>query len=456
MEDKKELPYDVELEQALIGSYLVDNYHLDKISSQLTSPHFYDPVHAMLYTMSMKMWGEGKNVSPLTLAHEVGPHENFESIGGKEYLVSLAKAAPISPNIKDYTRILINLSVRRELVQIGEDIVRMSYVNTDVDHTQIIEEAEKLLYNVSDNTRYSNDNNSFSSALGKAVKQTEKAFNGTSTSIKTGLDDLDKLLGGLHHSDLIIVAGRPGMGKTALATNFAFHAVHANNTPTLFFSLEMSSEQLANRILSEQTAIDSYKLRSGKLSDYEWDSYVRKSQELDKLPLFIDDTGGISIAQISARARRFKREHKIGLIVVDYIQLISSAKYSGNRVQEISEVTRGLKTIAKELNVPVIALSQLSRSVESRDDKRPILSDLRESGSIEQDADVVMFVYREAYYLKSREPAPGSNEHIKWIEKLDRVNNMAEILVEKHRHGPTNKVEVSFDERFTKFSNLSG
>lgn len=452
----RELPYNVELEQALIGAYLVDNYHLDKISNKLNSTHFYDSCHALLYSMTMKMWGEGKNVTPLTLAHEIGPDENFDSLGGEKYLISLARAAPALPNVSDYIRILIDLATRRELILIAGNIVDMAHLDTDIDHTKIIEEAEKSLYSISERTRFNQDDVSFSSAIAKALARTEKALNGTDNTVQTGLKDLDNLLGGLHHSDLVIVAGRPGMGKTALATNFAFHASSKNNIPVMLFSLEMSNEQLANRIISEQSQIDSYKIRSGKLSDYEFDNYVRTSQTLNSTKLFIDDTAGISIAQIAARARKAKREHNIGLIVVDYIQLISGSRRFENRVQELSEITKGLKNIAKELDIPVVALSQLSRSVESREDKRPILSDLRESGSIEQDADVVMFVYREAYYLKSREPQPGTNEHIKWMDRLDQIHNVAEIMVEKHRHGPTNKVEVNFDDRFTKFSDLVG
>jgi replicative DNA helicase len=274
------------------------------------------------------------------------------------------------------------------------------------------------------------------------------------------------LLGGLQPSDLLIVAGRPGMGKSSLAANMAFNAARLyqqdieagaevpRGAPVVFFSLEMAAQQISGRILSEQTEIEMWKIRNGKFTDAEWDKFVLTMQELSTLPLYIDDTGGISIAQIAARCRRLKREKNIGCIMIDYLQLIEPSRRAENRVQEITEVTKGLKTLAKELNVPVVALSQLSRSVDARDDKRPVLSDLRESGSIEQDADVVMFVFREEYYLKSREPEPGTTEHAKWIEKCERVHRRAEVLVEKHRHGATNKIELFFDDRFTRFSNL--
>ncbi len=285
--------------------------------------------------------------------------------------------------------------------------------------------------------------------------------------MSTGFADLDSLLGGLQASDLLILAGRPGMGKTALATNIAFNAARfyaqdmADNVevtrgaPILFFSLEMAAQQLSARILSEQTEIEMSKIRSGRFSDSEWQTFVHRMQDLSTLPLYIDDTGGISIAQIAARARRFRREKKIGVIVIDYLQLIEPSRRAENRVQEITEVTKGLKALAKELNVPVLALSQLSRSVDSRDDKRPVLSDLRESGSIEQDADVVMFVYREAYYLKSRKPAEDDPEFVKWSEKMERVNHLADVLVEKHRHGATTRIELFFDDRFTRFKDLA-
>ena len=298
------------------------------------------------------------------------------------------------------------------------------------------------------------------------ARKRRQARGGRISGVTSGFTDIDQLLGGLQPSDLLILAGRPGMGKTALGTNMAFHAARAymqdmeagaevpRGAPVLFFSLEMAAQQLSARILSEQTEIEMWKIRNGRFAESEWEKFVLTMQELSTLPLYIDDTGGISIAQIAARARRMKREKNIGLIIIDYLQLVEPSRRQENRVQEITEVTKGLKTLAKELNVPVLALSQLSRGVDSRDDKRPVLSDLRESGSIEQDADVVMFVYREEYYLKSREPDPSSADHAKWLEKCERAHRRAEVLVEKHRHGATNKIDLYFDDRFTRFSNL--
>src|SRR6185312_9208175 len=309
----------------------------------------------------------------------------------------------------------------------------------------------------------------FAEALHRTVELAEKAQarGGRISGLITGFSDIDSLLGGLQPSDLIIVAGRPGMGKSSLATNMAFHSARAyvqdkeagaevpRGAPVLFFSLEMAAQQLSARILSEQTEIEMWKIRNGKFSENEWEKFVLSMQDLSNLPFYIDDTGGISIAQIAARARRMQREKKIGCIMIDHIQLVAGSGRTENRVQEITEISKALKVLAKELNVPVIALSQLSRGVDARDDKRPVLSDLRESGSIEQDADVVMFVYREEYYLKSREPDPGSAEHAKWLDKCERAHRRAEVLVEKHRHGATNKIELFFDDRYTRFSNLA-
>jgi replicative DNA helicase len=301
-----------------------------------------------------------------------------------------------------------------------------------------------------------------------ALAEKAQARGGRISGLITGFTDIDSLLGGLQPSDLIILAGRPGMGKSSLATNMAFHTARAyvqdmeagaevpRGAPVLFFSLEMAAQQLSARILSEQTEIDMWKIRNGRFSESEWEKFVLSMQDLSTLPLYIDDTGGISIAQIAARSRRMKREKNIGCIMIDHLQLVAGSGRPENRVQEITEISKASKVLAKDLDVPVVALSQLSRGVDSRDDKRPVLSDLRESGSIEQDADVVMFIYREEYYLKSREPDPGSADHAKWLEKCDRAHRRAEVLVEKHRHGATNKIDLFFDDRFTRFSNLAG
>ena len=466
----RQVPYDVDIEQALLGAILVDNYSLERVSNLLKPEHFYDPLHQRLYEAIERMWAKGHMVTPLTLKSLMEQDAGLAEVGGHAYLVSLARAAPALPNVKDYARILADLAMRRELIRIGEDIVNTAFeAPIDIGPAEQIEEAEKALYRVAERGRFGEGPLGFDVALAQAVTSAERALarGGHISGVPSGYTDLDALLGGLHSSDLIIVAGRPGMGKTALATNMAFHASRLwakdkadgaepkRGAPVLLFSLEMAASQLSARILSEQTEIEMRKIRTGRFTDSEWDRFVRTAQVLGDLPLFIDDSGGISIAQIAARSRRMKREKHIGLIVVDYLQLVEASRRFENRVQEISDVTKGLKALAKELAVPVMALSQLSRGVDNRDDKRPVLSDLRESGSIEQDADVVMFVYREEYYLKSREPEAGTSEYDQWVEKLERVHNRAEILVEKHRHGPTNKIELFFDERFTRFSNLA-
>jgi replicative DNA helicase len=466
----RQLPYDVDVEQALLGALLVDNYALERVASTLKPEHFYDPLHQRLYEAIEQMWGRGHAVTPLTLKPLVENDPGLIEVGGHAYLVSLARAAPAVPNVRDFARILSELAMRRELIRVGEDIVNTAFeAGADMHPAAQIEEAEKALYRVAEKGRYGEGPLGFDTALAQAVQSAELALarGGSISGLPSGFTDLDALLGGLHPSDLIIVAGRPGMGKTALATNMAFHVARLwakdredeadppRGAPVLMFSLEMAASQLSARVLSEQTEVEMRKIRTGRLTDAEWDRFVRTAQVLGDVPLYIDDTGGISIAQIAARARRFKREKGIGLIVIDYLQLVEPSRRAENRVQEISEVTKGLKALAKELSVPVMALSQLSRGVDNRDDKRPVLSDLRESGSIEQDADVVMFVYREEYYLKSREPDVASPDHAKWMEKMERALNRAEVLVEKHRHGPTNKVDLHFDSRFTRFSNLA-
>ncbi|MFL5236399.1 MAG: replicative DNA helicase [Rhizomicrobium sp.] len=467
----RHVPYDIEIEQALLGAILVDNSAIERVSSTLRPEHFYDPMHQRIYeTMHGQFEKGGMVLTPLTLNAALKADPGLIEVGGHAYLAGLAAAAPAMANVRDYARILHDLAVRRGLIHIGEDIVNGAYEAPHEKAPQAqIEDAEKALYRLSDRARYGEGPLDFAESLRRAVETAERAQarGGKISGVSSGFADIDQLLSGLQPSDLLILAGRPGMGKTALATNMAFNAARAyaqdmeageevpRGAPVLFFSLEMAAQQLSARILSEQTEIEMWKIRSGRFAESEWEKFVLTMQELSTLPLFIDDTGGISIAQIAARSRRLQREKKIGLIVIDYLQLIEPSRRAENRVQEITEVTKGLKTLAKELNVPVLALSQLSRGVDSRDDKRPVLSDLRESGSIEQDADVVMFVYREEYYLKSREPDPSTPEHGKWMEKLERAHRRAEVMVEKHRHGATNKVELFFDDRFTRFSNLA-
>jgi replicative DNA helicase len=467
----RHVPYDIEVEQALLGAILVKERVPDELSSQLKPEHFFDPLHARLYeVMQTHFEARGIAITPLTLHAALKADPGLQEVGGPAYLAGLAGAAPAIPNLRDLVRILQDLAVRRALIHIGEDIVNTAYEAPHEKPPQAqIEEAEKALYRVSETSKYGEGPLDFAESLRRAVETAERAQarGGKISGVSSGFSDIDSLLGGLQPSDLLIIAGRPGMGKTALGTNMAFHAARAwqqdveagvevpNGAPVLFFSLEMAAQQLSARILSEQTEIEMWKIRNGRFSESEWEKFVLTMQDLSTLPLYIDDTGGISIAQIAARARRMKREKKIGLVIIDYLQLVEASRRAENRVQEVTEVTKGLKALAKELNVPVIAVSQLSRGVDSRDDKRPVLSDLRESGSIEQDADVVMFVYREEYYLNTREPEPGSAEHTKWAEKLDRATNKAEVLVEKHRHGATNKIDLFFDDRFTRFSNLA-
>lgn len=465
----RHVPYDIEVEQALLGAILVDNRVLEGVSAQLKPEHFYDPLHQRLYeTMAGAIERGGMVVTPLTLHATLKNDPGLQEVGGHGYLAGLAQAAPAIPNVRDLARILYELAMRRTLIQIGEDIVNSAYEapNDKPPQTQI-EDAEKALYRVSENARYGQGPIDFAESLRRAVDLAEKAQlrGGQISGVTSGFIEVDKLLGGLQPSDLLIVAGRPGMGKTAFAVNMAFNAAYAyaqdvaagvpepRGAPVLFFSLEMAAQQLSARVLAERSEIEMWQIRSGKFSESQWEKFVLTMQELSSVPLYIDDTGGISIAQLVARARRLKREKNIGVIMVDYLQLISPSRSAENRVQEITEITKGLKTLAKELNVPVVALSQLSRGVDARDDKRPVLSDLRESGSIEQDADVVMFVYREEYYLATRQPDPTSPEFSKWQEKLERATNKAEIIVEKHRHGATRAIELIFEARYTRFSN---
>jgi replicative DNA helicase len=466
----RHVPYDIEVEQAVLGAILVDNRVLEAASALLKPEQFYDPLHQRIFTTMISAVERGTMVTPLTLHATMKADPGLVEVGGHTYLAGLAQAAPAMPNMRDLARILADLALRRALIGIGEDIVNTAYEAPGEKTPQSqIEEAEKKLYSVSETARFGQGPISFEESLRRAVESAEKAQlrGGKISGVTSGFTDLDNLLGGLQPSDLLIVAGRPGMGKTALATNMAFNAAMAYATdvaageelprgaPVLFFSLEMAAQQLSARVLAERTEVEMWKIRSGRFAESEWEKFVLTMQELSSVPLFIDDTGGISIAQIAARSRRMKREKDIGLIVIDYLQLIESSRRAENRVQEVTEITKGLKALAKELNVPIMALSQLSRGVDARDDKRPVLSDLRESGSIEQDADVVMFVYREEYYLKSREPEVGTAEHSKWLEKCEKVFRRAEVLVEKHRHGATRKIELFFDDRFTRFSNLA-
>lgn len=470
----REAPNNIEAEQALLGAILVNNDAFYRVSDFLKSSHFYEPLHRKIFEVAAELIRMGKIATPITLKTFLPADEKVGDMTVAQYVVRLAVEAVTVVNAADYGRAIYDLATRRALITVGEDMVNIAYdAPVDMSPSEQIEDAERRLFELAETGRYDGGFESFTDAVKTAVDMANAAYmrDGHLSGVATGLRDLDRRMGGLQPSDLIIIAGRPGMGKTSLATNMAFNIAEAyvpaqqadgsfkaaNGGVVGFFSLEMSSEQLATRIISEQTEIPSSKIRRGEISEMDFEKLVACSQTMQKIPLFIDQTGGISIAQLSARARRLKRQRGLDVIVIDYIQLMqgSSAKSSQNRVQEITEITTGLKALAKELAVPIIALSQLSRQVESRDDKRPQLSDLRESGSIEQDADVVMFVYREEYYLKNREPKPGTDEYIKWEHEMNEMRGKAEVIVAKQRHGPTGSVSLAFQGEFTRFSDLA-
>ena len=464
-------PSNLEAEQALLGALLVNNEAASLVSAFLLAEHFFLPVHGRIYDAVLRMIERGQIANPVTLKHFFERDEALEEAGGGQYLARLAGSAVTVINAEHYGRAIHDLAMRRALVTIGEEVVNDAYdAPLDQPATEQIEEAEHRLYQLAEDGRVDPGGQQFAAPLTSAVEMIEQAYKRDTplTGVPTGFVDLDRLLGGLHASDLVIMAGRPGMGKTALATNIAFNAVkmysgggpRAKDPPdgakVAFFSLEMSAEQLATRILAEQTEISSDRLRRGDVRDVDFDRIVQACRTMESLPLFIDDSPALTIAGLRARARRLKRRHGISLIVVDYLQLMrpTTSMRLNNRVQEVSEVTQGLKALAKDLDLPVLALAQLSRAVEQRDDKRPQLADLRESGSIEQDADVVMFIYREQYYLARKEPDEGTADHAEWQEKMDKVHNKAEIIVAKQRHGPIGKVELYFNALLTKFDNL--
>ena len=459
-------PHNIDAERDLLGAILVNNEAASKVNGFLRAEHFYEPVHGRIYDAVSILIDRGEIADPVTLKSYFDRDEALADIGGAQYLARLAASATTIINAENYGRIIYDLALRRELITLGEDIVNTAY-DSDLSETAStqIENAERHLFALAETGGHEGGLTSVRTAVSQAVKSIEEAFQreGQLVGCTTGLRDLDGKLGGLHNSDLLILAGRPSMGKTSLATNICYNAAKAHynsggdeGAVVAFFSLEMSAEQLVGRVLAEATEISSEKLRRGDISDEEFaNRLVPQSAMLSELPLFIDDTPAISIAALRTRARRLKRSHGLGLIVVDYLQLMKGSGRSDSRVQEISEVTQGLKAVAKELDIPVIALSQLSRQVESRDDKRPQLSDLRESGSIEQDADVVMFVYREEYYEGRKEPTEGTPEHIEWQERMARVHNMAEVIIGKQRHGPIGNVRLQFQSEFTRFGDLA-
>ena len=458
-------PSNLEAEQALIGSVLVNNDIIDEVSSFIKPAIFYDPAHVKIFEVIENLNNKGMIANPITLKNYFEKDNMLNEVGGTEYLVKLTRFSGSVKQAIDYAKIIHEMYLRRELVSISEKLSydTLNANNQEQDAEDIIESTEKSLFNLAERGSFSQSFIEFKKAIDKTIELATLAMQSDRgiVGVPTGLTDLDEKLGGLHKSDLVILAGRPSMGKTALATNIAYNAAQnilskQEKSSVAFFSLEMSSEQLSTRILSEQARIKSDSIRQGNVTEEEINRYIETSRNIYNLPLFIDETPAITIATLSNRARRIKRLNGLSLIVVDYIQLMrSSSNKNDGRVQEISEITQGLKAIAKELSVPVLALSQLSRAVEQRDDKQPQLADLRESGSIEQDADVVMFVYREAYYLERKQPKLGSIEHAEWQSKMNDVNGLADIILGKQRHGPTGTVKVEFEGIYTKFKDLS-
>tara|TARA_B100000700_G_scaffold120970_1_gene135853 strand:+ start:781 stop:2208 length:1428 start_codon:yes stop_codon:yes gene_type:complete len=458
------LPSNLEAEQALIGSVLVNNDIIDEISNIVNSTKFHDPIHKKIFEVIESLNNKGMIANPITLKNFFENDNSLSEVGGVDYLVKLTRFSSSSRQAIDYAKLIHETFVKRELIYISENIYENSN-NDDLEKNSenIIEDAEQSLYQLAERGSFTQSYMKFNQALDQTLEMARAAMKSDQgiVGVPTGLKDLDEKLGGLHKSDLVIIAGRPSMGKTALATNIAYYAakkIHEEKEKksVAFFSLEMSSEQLSTRILSEQARIKSNDIRRGKATEEELNRYIETSRDIYELPLYIDETPAISISAISNRARRLKRLFGLSLIVVDYIQLVrTNSRKNEGRVQEISEITQGLKALAKELSVPVLALSQLSRAVEQRDDKIPQLSDLRESGSIEQDADVVMFVYREEYYLEKKMPKIGSPEYGEWQAKMNEIVGLADIIIGKQRHGPTGNVQVEFEGMYTKFKDLS-
>ena len=454
----KELPNNIEAEQAVIGSILVSNDIFDEINTIISSVNFYDPMHQKIFEAVENLIYKGMLANPITLKNYF--EDEKDDLNVPEYLVKITKFSTSVRQAIEYSKIIYDMYVRRELIKISEQTIDSAKINDlDTNGQSIIESSERLLFDLAEKGSFNSSLVKFDEAMKQTIEMASAAYKNEEgiVGVPTGLRDLDDKLGGLHQSDLIIIAGRPSMGKTSLATNIAFNAAQklqesGKKSSIAFFSLEMSSEQLSTRIISEQARISSNDIRRGRISDDQFDKFLETSKNISELPLYIDETPAISIAALSNRARRIKRLFGLDMIVVDYIQLMRGTTFNKDgRVQEISQITQGLKAIAKELSVPVVALSQLSRQVEQRDDHKPQLADLRESGSIEQDADVVMFVYREGYYLQRKEPREATVEHAEWQAKMNEVAHLAQIIIGKQRHGPIGNVTLEFEERFTKF-----
>jgi replicative DNA helicase len=472
--EPQRLPRNIEAEAAFLGAILIDNRVTEDVSIKLQPDHFFEPLHGRIYEQILRLMDRNMLVTPVTLKPFFEADESMRELGGPGYLIKLTADGAGLIGARDFAQQIYDLALLRELVTVGRTLVDNALDTSEsVDPKGQIEAAESALYKVAEGEGETGSMKSFLTASTEAIRNVEKALQsgGSLSGVTTGLDSINAKCGGLHNSDLIILAGRPGMGKTSLATNIAFNAARrwireredgieeakGAGAKVAFFSLEMSADQLATRILAEQSGISSELLRMGKISREDFRELSRASRELQELPLYIDDTPALTIAALRTRARRLQRRHGIGLIVVDYLQLLQGSSRSGdNRVNEISEISRGLKTLAKELGLPVIALSQLSRAVEQREDKRPMLSDLRESGSIEQDADMVWFVYREDYYEASKQPDPVNEAaHDAWKEKMERIFGIAELIVAKQRHGSTGRVRMKFEAKITRFTDLA-
>ncbi len=461
------LPSNIQAEQMLIGAILINHDYLNSVSEFLRANHFFEPLHQKIYNAIEVITEKGLIATPVTLRSMLERDEVFQQLGGSEYLNKLVTVSMMVINPIDYGKIIYELAVRRNLIEIGESVVNDAYDSTlENDASQQIERAEGKLYNLASEgvneksfVKIAVSLSDSLASVGRAMKNSDHVI-----GISTGLIDLDAKLSGFHNSDLVIIAGRPSMGKTAFAINLAVNCCKAmllknkglnqEKQSVGFFSLEMSSEQLTTRLLSMHTEIDSSSLRSGHVNEDSYNKLRKEVIALSELPFYIDDTPSLSIAAIRTRARKMKRKHNLGILFIDYLQLIRGISKVENRVNEVSEITQGLKAIAKELNIPVIALSQLSRAVELREDKKPMLSDLRESGSIEQDSDIVMFIYREEYYLTRKEPAQNDAKHAEWLNKLNEVYNVAEIIIAKHRNGPVGHVQLHYDSQYSKFGNL--
>ncbi len=463
----RKLPANVHAEQMLLGAILINSNYIEQVNEFLKSEHFFEVLHQKIYNAIRILSEKGLTATPVTLRSMLEKDPLYEAVGGHEYIIKLTTLAMVVINPNDYGRVIYDLAVKRNLIAIGEDIVNNAYNSTlEQAASEQLEQAEGQLYTLASEGMKEKSFIAIKDTVLESLASINRAMKNSDhvTGISTGLIDLDNKLSGFQNSDLVIIAGRPSMGKTAFAINFALNAckalqrksVEGDKPPSVgFFSLEMSSEQLATRLLSMMARIDSTQLRSGKVSEEHYNDLRKAAADLGQMPFFIDDTPALTISAVRTRARKLKRKHNLGIIFVDYLQLLRGTGNSNNRVLEISEITQGLKAIAKELNIPVIALSQLSRAVEQRDDKRPMLSDLRESGSIEQDADLVIFLYREEYYLKRKEPAMGDAKYLEWQEQLDKCHNIADIIVAKHRNGSVGTVRLFYEDRFSSVGNLN-